>query len=72
MLSHNYSLWLEPAPGALRDRLQKEIATQASAHAGPRFAAHVTLLPDVQMERPQLLETAQELAKKLKVLQGMS
>lgn len=66
----NYSLWLEPPPGALRDRLQREIGAQAAARGGPHFAAHVTLLADVQMEQAQLLEAAAQLAKRIQVRQA--
>jgi len=68
MLSHNYSLWLEPAAGgAVRERLQREIRAQCAAHAGPPFEAHVTLLADVQLGKEELLEKAAGLAKRLKV-----
>lgn len=66
-LSQNYSLWMEPAAGTLRDRLSREIKTQSSSYSGPLFEPHVTLLADLQLEKQQLLDTAAELAKKLKV-----
>jgi hypothetical protein len=66
-LSQNYSLWLEPAAGTLRDRLQREIRAQAAAHGGPYFEPHVTLLPDIQLDRQQLLDAAAGLAKRIKV-----
>ncbi|KAI8469818.1 MAG: RNA ligase/cyclic nucleotide phosphodiesterase [Monoraphidium minutum] len=64
-LGASYSLWLEPPPGTLRERLRKEVAAQAAARDGPLFEPHVTLLGDVAMAEAQLLETAAALAKRI-------
>lgn len=67
-VGQNYSLWLEPAAGALRDRLQREVRSQSGAYGGPCFEPHVTLLADVRSDdEAALLETAAALARRLKV-----
>jgi hypothetical protein len=63
----NYSLWLEPAAGPLRERLVREIGEQARRRGGPPFEPHVTLLADIQGGEAAVLEAAGALAKRLKV-----
>lgn len=63
----NYSLWLEPPPGVLRDKLVQEIGAQAAAAGAPGFEPHVTLVPDVQLPEEQVLATAAQLASSLQV-----
>lgn len=64
-LTDNYSLWVLPPPGPLRQRLQAEIDALAEKYGGPKFPAHVTVLPDIKQPRDQLLATAASLAAQL-------
>jgi hypothetical protein len=62
----SYSLWIEPPPGTLRDRLRREVGAQRAARAGPPFEAHVTLLGGIcAADEAALLETAAQLAARI-------
>lgn len=65
-MAENYSLWIKPK-GHLYELLQQEIASQAKEFTGPMFEPHVTLLPDIQGDKEQIMSTSQQLAEKLKV-----
>jgi len=41
----SYSLWLEPANGTLKTKLEARISGLAAQHKGPLFKPHVTLVP---------------------------
>jgi hypothetical protein len=63
----SYSLWLIPPEGAFKQHVEEEMALLAQQHPGsPTFPAHVTLLGNIMQPRAAVLETAKQLAAKLK------
>jgi hypothetical protein len=65
-MTENYSIWIKPS-GHLYKKLQQEITTQAKEFGAPLFEPHVTLLPDIQGEKEQIIATMQQLAQDVKV-----
>jgi 2'-5' RNA ligase len=66
-MTDNYSIWINPAAGHMYNKLQQEIATQAKEFEAPLFEPHVTLLPDIQGDKEQIIATMQQLAQDVKV-----
>jgi hypothetical protein len=66
-MADNYSIWIKPAAGHMFNKLQQEIATQAKELEAPLFEPHVTLLPDIQGDKEQIIATMQQLAQAVKV-----
>jgi hypothetical protein len=65
-LTENYSIWIKPT-SSVAAKLRQEIQTQSAAFGGPLFEPHVTLLPDIQGSKQEIVKKCQHLAEKLKV-----
>jgi hypothetical protein len=62
----SYSLWVMPS-GQHAEQLQAEINKLSEEHNGPPFEPHVTVLPDIQRPREEVVAICEQLASKLKV-----